>query len=766
MSKHLPAQPHLRNLKNQAKRLVKAHRDKSGRVVARLRAQLELFAQAADDDILAADFTLFDAQLVIAREYGFAGWTALKRHVESLQKSGDVLATMVNAVEVGDAETVAGLLRANPDLATVQLERSPGEMACMTLLHRADPLVAGHGREMTEGHLRAAQLLIDHGADVNAVVDGYSPPLDVSAWSSNMQMVELLLANGADPNLGTEATPVDTAAWGNKKAMFLLMVQYGARYQIEHTIRLGLLKETRQLLDEDPDLSNEPISGGYMPLTLAAGRPAIFNLLLRRGADIHTRDPRGYTPLLAARAASNEKAVQVLLERGAAEDIFGAIAQRDVAKVETMLRADPSQAHPVGDGPAPIMWAAAAYCPAIVKLLLKEKAKVDIFRFESYGRTPLTRAILYHSDEIVRVLLEYGADPDTKEGWKWPGWPSDWNWQAHNDHPLYHALRAGTFKAAELLLDAGADVNYQANLLIWIGYHGELDRVKLMLERGADLQLSRHQAAFIEAAYRGDLALVELFATHGVDLAAAQTVEKKKARTALDWAQRRGPQELVALLEELAAIARLPAPEAARRMDDRSRFIAAVIDGDAQTLRSLLIAEPTLARRPVAQGPLFGFAARQGHQEVSDILVGHGAPWTIEAASSLGRVEQVGALLDARPALLHNALSLLVAAEANQVAVIDLLLDRGADIDGLHSYTADRQYACDGFTALHVAVCCKSVDALEVLLSRGANVHMRDLHEYKRTPLGVNYGLSPQREKIRDLLVSHGANPMHQPQGL
>ena len=88
MVERLPPQPHLRNLKNRAKGLLKAHRTGCGEAAAEIRGQLERFSRASAAEVLAADFTLLDAQLVIARRYGFSDWSALKRHIEGL-RSGE-----------------------------------------------------------------------------------------------------------------------------------------------------------------------------------------------------------------------------------------------------------------------------------------------------------------------------------------------------------------------------------------------------------------------------------------------------------------------------------------------------------------------------------------------------------------------------------------------------------------------------------------------------------------------------------------------------
>jgi ankyrin repeat protein len=68
-----------------------------------------------------------------------------------------------------------------------------------------------------EGDLEKARLLVDHGADINALDEEYrSTPLGVAARWGNAEMVEFLLSRGADPNLSGApwSTPL---VWARKK---------------------------------------------------------------------------------------------------------------------------------------------------------------------------------------------------------------------------------------------------------------------------------------------------------------------------------------------------------------------------------------------------------------------------------------------------------------------------------------------------------------------------------------------------------------------
>ena len=82
--RQLPEHPDLRHLKDQAKDLLRA-------------------GQAA---------SLANAQLQVARQYGFASWPKLKAHVESLQTVGQ----LKQAIDSNDLERVKQMMTRNPEL--------------------------------------------------------------------------------------------------------------------------------------------------------------------------------------------------------------------------------------------------------------------------------------------------------------------------------------------------------------------------------------------------------------------------------------------------------------------------------------------------------------------------------------------------------------------------------------------------------------------------------------------------------------------------
>ena len=87
MKKQLPSHPHLEQLKKQAKSLLKGHQAAVPAILARIREYHPRWQKSSDDLIANTRFTLADAQLVLAREYGFETWSALKARVLSQQAS-------------------------------------------------------------------------------------------------------------------------------------------------------------------------------------------------------------------------------------------------------------------------------------------------------------------------------------------------------------------------------------------------------------------------------------------------------------------------------------------------------------------------------------------------------------------------------------------------------------------------------------------------------------------------------------------------------
>lgn len=82
--KSLPARPSLDHLKKQAKQLRTQHRVRASGFCDHIRQFDMSYQTQADDAIFNNAFSINDAQRIVAREYGFASWTKLKRYIETV----------------------------------------------------------------------------------------------------------------------------------------------------------------------------------------------------------------------------------------------------------------------------------------------------------------------------------------------------------------------------------------------------------------------------------------------------------------------------------------------------------------------------------------------------------------------------------------------------------------------------------------------------------------------------------------------------------
>jgi len=161
MSHRLPPNPTLKQLKHQAKDLLKGHRDRDAGVCDTLRL-LRRFADAGDEEIFAADLALNEAQFALAMHYGFESWNALKKHV--LERFGG------DAPE-GD-ERPGALLVDNPPPGKGNSNRFARALA-MTLAHGGTPA----DYETIMGDSGLAFIL---QADENAIAD--DGDIDIGWW--------------------------------------------------------------------------------------------------------------------------------------------------------------------------------------------------------------------------------------------------------------------------------------------------------------------------------------------------------------------------------------------------------------------------------------------------------------------------------------------------------------------------------------------------------------------------------------------------------
>jgi hypothetical protein len=327
----LPANPNLEHLKYQAKDLLRDHAGCDPGAAQRIREFHSRFDGATDAEIFNAQPSLSDAQLTIARAYGFPSWARLKRHIEKPSLSDQLnlphqeriedttFRRAVNLVDAGDAAGLRQYLSQHPTLATQRVVFEGGNyFRNPALLEFVAENPVRHGT-LPQNIVEVAKTILDAGPEQAArnetlmlVATGTVP----RECRVQVPLIDLLCDHGADPGSAVEAT----ALHGELEAMKTLIGR-GARVNLPVATALGEMDEFRRLLPKADGRDR------HLALALAAqfDRVEIARMLLEAGEDPNRYNPVGghshTTPLHQAAGAGHDGMVRLLVEHGARLDL-------------------------------------------------------------------------------------------------------------------------------------------------------------------------------------------------------------------------------------------------------------------------------------------------------------------------------------------------------------------------------------------------------------------------------------------------------------
>ena len=506
-TRSLREHPDLDQLKRQAKELLRAFR--AGEAEAA--AEIEAHYRRAD----AASFALHDAQLVLARSYGFDSWPKLKAYVD-----GVTVKRLADAVNAGDATRARAMLKARPELADMAMayadERRPLHFA---VLRRDVAMV---------------RLLLQHGASARKGVHPYrdaTTALTMATERGYDEIVAVIQEEEQRPR-----GPGEAEAMPSREALT----------EADRTVRAAVAKGDAEWLrarHREKALVNtiHPREGGLLTVAVTHDRPDMLALLLDMGLDPNERfrlsgdgpDPvySQALPLWRCAARGRLDMAEILLARGAdpnahvdssGSSVFSAYSHRQWEMVDLLRRhggvlgadtvalyRETELAKEMLASPAERVWPEGTISP---------------------GRTLAEDLLRYGADggavEIVRMALE-------RVDWA----PDDPRWTEILTQPLSFWNHIPWLSVGNHDLDRG----------------GYLECFRLVLERcGPNLTGSFGRTALHEVAAMGDhVTATEAapFAAALLDAGARMDVrDHLLASTPLGWACRWGRPEVAALL--------------------------------------------------------------------------------------------------------------------------------------------------------------------------------------------------------------------------
>lgn len=396
-------------------------------------------------------------------------------------------------------------------------------------------------------------------------------------------------------------------------------------------------------------------------------------------------------------------------------------------------------------------WAAIKGSQATARYTLEAGASPHATHYEEWLPTAL--ACIYGHEPIVRLLLEYGVDPNSTGSWlRYPSrdvYRDDEGCplilaagRGHEDivrllldygvppnvefvrldgldiSPLSVAVRYGHLSLVKLFVSLGSDVHigawFGANILVAAAARGHCDVVRFLLETNPDLKESPHEASYalLRAASGGYLDIVELLLVeHG--MTPTPTMIGRPLGPLIEAAQR----EYYAVVDILRISMDLPAFIAYGEPDDdthRELLLVSAACGWDDMIKELLdrgcsseclldatAREWGMERRlrgprhlSIRGYPLpLALAAHRGHYAAFEVLLKH----TIESDKSLLHGRQPTPLLSA--------------IDGSHKQLVSMLLDHGAD----PNHRIPPHNAPVFFEAVQVP------EILELLLDRGAD---------------------------------------------
>nr|XP_061810334.1 ankyrin repeat and SAM domain-containing protein 6-like [Nerophis lumbriciformis] len=358
------------------------------------------------------------------------------------------------------------------------------------------------------------------------------------------------------------------------------------------------------------------------------------------------------------------------------------------------------------------------------------------------GNTGLQFASASGHENLVRFLLRKGASVDSRNNYGWT--------------PLMQAARFGHLTVAHILLENGADINGRnrlgASVLTMAARGGHTHVVKLLLESDAFVDDFDHLAEAVSNGNNNNSCSAVGFGAS--ESCAGGGVRDFMDVTALMVASQHGHEAIVRLLLEWGSDVSFT-----QKTTGWGPLMVAALSGKVAVAQQLVERGADPDRVNVLSKTAFELAMQLKQREIKTYLdsITTVRPQTdderrrpdVFSALKLGNSQLVKEILEEDSNQVNSsnqegASPLMIAAVSGQLEVVQLMVEKKADID--------KQDGVHGWTALMQATYHGNKDIVKYLLSQGADVNLRAKNGYTAFDLVMLLN-DPDTELVR-LLAS------------
>jgi cytohesin len=312
------------------------------------------------------------------------------------------------------------------------------------------------------------------GTDVNAKGRYGRTPLHLAAGHGSKEMIEFLIANGADVNaMNHDETPLDSHwSFGLKEPTerSALLRKHGGKTGAELSIVIAAnrreLKTVQQYIANGVDVNTTHDGVTALHHAVSNRDRKLVQYLIDNGANVNARDESGSTPL--EWCEGDKRTSDILRKHG--------------GKTSNELDNKKPEGKPAED-------------IAMQKKMEQESLLTALFTAAFEGNVDMLKQHLEDGAEVNHPGLGYGMTP------------------------LAATLAGGHLAASKLLIEKGANVNAivdgGGNLLFFIAPSGKEDLVELLLKNGAKVNhTNKHGKTPLDEAIR-DPKIADLLRKHG-----------------------------------------------------------------------------------------------------------------------------------------------------------------------------------------------------------------------------------------------------------